>query len=195
MEFRHESRGLGGPAVLWLPPGELEFELTDTQTGEPLAILGLAWPDGLQPGLSGPGVLLLNEEPDVVLAANKAGYQVFEDVRQLKRHVADTILDDPYVVMPEWAQSLAKNALSIAEWIIDHDIPEPLVGFDVQDASQEVVGEFELAWPEQKVGIWSNEGRANPIPETLVGWHLYTLDEVCEKPALLTHQLKTAKAA
>lgn len=177
-----------------LPAGELEFELTDTQTGEPLAILDLAWPDGLQPGLSGPGVLLLNEEPDVVLAANKAGYQVFEDVRQLKRHVADTILDDPYVVMPEWAQSLAKIALPIAEWIIDHDIPEPLVGFDVQDASQEVVGEFELAWPKQKVGIWSNEGRANPIPETLVGWHLYTLDEVSEKPALLTHQLKTAQA-
>lgn len=175
-----------------LPSGELEYELTDAQTGEPKAILDLAWPEGFQPGLDSPAVLLLNEVSDVVLAANKAGYQVFEDIQKLKRHVAENILDDPYAVLPTWAQHLTKEAVPFAEWIMDNDLPEPVVGYDIQNSSQEVVGSFELAWLKHKVGIWANGGHANPIPETLAGWHLYTLDEISEKPALLSHQLKTA---
>ncbi|MDN3554690.1 GmrSD restriction endonuclease domain-containing protein [Halomonas maura] len=175
-----------------LPSGELEHELVDAHTGAPRAILDLAWPDGFQPGLDGPAVLLLNEESEVVMAASKAGYQVFEEIDKLKRHVAEHILDAPYAALPEWAQHLSKDAIPIAEWVMDNELPEPVVGHDVQDGSQTVVGAFELAWPERKVGIWSDQGRANPIPETLVGWHLYSLEEVREAPTLLTHRLKEA---
>ena len=37
-----------------LPEGEFLYELTDQETGQPIAILDLAWPDGLQSGLSQP---------------------------------------------------------------------------------------------------------------------------------------------
>ena len=173
-----------------LPTGELEFELDDPKSGESLAILDLAWPDGIQPGLSAPAVLLLNEDGDVIKIANRSGYQVFEDVDQLKRHVAEQVLDDPLAVLPAWAQHLDDMAaVPIVEWIIDQDLPAPVIGQDVEDAKGEVVGNFELAWPEHRVGIWNEHGKASPIPPTLAGWHLYHLEEVCQAPYLLSHQL------
>ncbi|WP_148252240.1 GmrSD restriction endonuclease domain-containing protein [Aidingimonas lacisalsi] len=178
-----------------LPDGELEYELTNQQTGEPQAILDLAWPEGFQPGLDEPAVLLLNENSSLILAANKAGYQVFEEIDKLKRYVAEHILDDHYAVLPDWAQHLSKDAIPVAEWVMDNNLPEPVVGHDVQNSSRSVVGSFELAWPEHKVGIWTNQGRANPIPETLVGWHLYSLEEVSKAPTLLTQRLKEASVA
>ena len=48
-----------------LPEGELMYELTDPSTGDPLAVLDLAWPNGLQEGLSQPVALLLDEGPEV----------------------------------------------------------------------------------------------------------------------------------
>ncbi len=37
-----------------LPAGELRYELVNPETKEPIAVLDLAWPEGLQPGLSQP---------------------------------------------------------------------------------------------------------------------------------------------
>lgn len=45
-----------------LPAGEFMYELTDLQTGEPLAVLDLAWPNGLEEGFSQPVALLIDEE-------------------------------------------------------------------------------------------------------------------------------------
>ena len=173
-----------------LPTGELEYELVDPDSSEPTAILDLAWPDGFQPGLTGPAALLLNEDAELTLAASKAGYQVFEDIDKLKRHIADKILDNPYALLPEWAQTLSESAIPIAEWIVDHELPEPVVGHEVQSSDSAVVGEFELAWPRHRIGVWAKGGRANPLPETLVGWHLYTVEELREAPALLMKQLE-----
>lgn len=44
-----------------LPEGEYLYELADQVSGEPLAILDLAWPDGLQEGYSQAVAVLLNE--------------------------------------------------------------------------------------------------------------------------------------
>jgi hypothetical protein len=175
-----------------LPMGEIECELVDTESGEPIAILDLAWPEGFQPGLDTPAALLLNEEQDLVLTATHAGYRVFEDADKLKRHIAESILDDPYAVLPDWAQTLSKSAVPMADLIIDHGLPEPVVGYEVQNAVSEVVGEFEMAWPKHRIGVWAPDGRANPLPETLVGWHLYTLPELRDAPSLLIGQLKNA---
>ena len=70
-----------------LPEGELEYELADDESGRPLAVLDLAWPDGLQPGLTQPVALLLDETRDTEKAANLAGFLFFTEVDDLRQHV------------------------------------------------------------------------------------------------------------
>ncbi len=48
--------------------------------GEAIAILDLAWTNGLQEGLSQSVALLLNEPPEVEQAVNQAGYRYFANV-------------------------------------------------------------------------------------------------------------------
>ena len=47
-----------------LPEGEFEYQLVDEDTGEFLAILDLAWPNGLQEGYSQPVALLIDEDQE-----------------------------------------------------------------------------------------------------------------------------------
>ena len=75
-----------------LPEGEYEFELTDPDSGEPLVILDLAWPNGLQEGLSGPVALLLGEEPVIVGTASSAGYRCFTDAAAFRQYVSRDVL-------------------------------------------------------------------------------------------------------
>jgi len=75
-----------------LPPGELSYNLLHPETGEDLAILDLAWPNGLQEGYSQPVTLLLDEGDDTVKAANSAGYRYFTDIQQFKTYVRHEIL-------------------------------------------------------------------------------------------------------
>ena len=70
-----------------LPEGELEYELADDESGRPLAVLDLAWPDGLQPGLTQPVAVLLDETGDTEQAANSAGFLFFTDGADLRDHV------------------------------------------------------------------------------------------------------------
>ena len=70
-----------------LPEGELEYELADGDSGRPLAVLDLAWPDGLQPGLTQPVALLLDETRDAEKAVNSAGFLFFTAVDDLRQHV------------------------------------------------------------------------------------------------------------
>lgn len=69
-----------------LPEGELMYELTDPDTGNQLAIIDLAWPNGLQEGLTEPVALLINEGSDVEEIVNAAGYRFqsrgFQGIRQ-----------------------------------------------------------------------------------------------------------------
>jgi hypothetical protein len=75
-----------------LPEPEVEYELVDESSGEPLAVFDMAWPDGLQPGLSQPVAILLNEPREVEEAANRAGYRFFTAVEEFKEHVEKVIL-------------------------------------------------------------------------------------------------------
>jgi hypothetical protein len=75
-----------------LPDGELEYELVDEETGQPLAVLDLAWPNGLQEGLSRPVVLLIGEAQATEEAANRAGYDFFTDVEAFKAYVREEVL-------------------------------------------------------------------------------------------------------
>lgn len=75
-----------------LPLGEIMYEVSDPESGEPLAILDLAWPDGLQEGLSQPVALLLNESEEVEHAANHAGFRYFTTVDAFQTYVRREIL-------------------------------------------------------------------------------------------------------
>lgn len=59
---------------------------------EPLAIIDLAWPEGLQPGYSQPIALLLNEPTEIEGIVNRAGYKYFKDVESFKNYVNREIL-------------------------------------------------------------------------------------------------------
>lgn len=77
-----------------LPEGEMEYELLHPETERPLAILDLAWPAGLQEGLSDPVTLLLDEGPDTIAAASRGGLRVFTSVDGFKAHVLRDILGE-----------------------------------------------------------------------------------------------------
>lgn len=75
-----------------LPEGELAFELADAVTGDPLAVIDIAWPDGLQEGYSVPVALLIDEGPELEREVNRAGFRSFTDPEALKDYVRKEIL-------------------------------------------------------------------------------------------------------
>lgn len=75
-----------------LPEGELMFELIDPDTQEPLALLDLAWPNGLQEGYSPPVAVLLDEGREVEQLANQAGFRYFTDVDAFREYVRREVL-------------------------------------------------------------------------------------------------------
>jgi len=77
-----------------MAPGQMAYELVDDETGEPVAVLDLAWPDGLQPRLTPPVAVLLNEPSEVVMAANAAGFRCFRRVKAFKRYVERELLGE-----------------------------------------------------------------------------------------------------
>jgi len=77
-----------------LPAGELSYELIDEETGEVTAILDLAWPDGLQEGLSQPVAVLIDEGVEVEEAANQAGYRFFSAINAFRRYVREEVVAD-----------------------------------------------------------------------------------------------------
>ena len=75
-----------------LPEGEFLYELVGAGSSEPLAILDLAWPEGLQPGFSEPVAVLLDEDHHVHEVANRAGFRYFTDVASFKDYVLREII-------------------------------------------------------------------------------------------------------
>ena len=72
-----------------LPGGERNYVIQDS--GKEI-VIDLAWPDGVQVGLSKPLALLLNETEDVYIAANKAGYSYITDIEQFKEYISANYL-------------------------------------------------------------------------------------------------------
>jgi hypothetical protein len=78
-----------------LDAGHQDFELANETTGEQLAVLDVAWPEGLQPGLTEPVALLLNETTEVETAAGAMGYRFFTDVDAFRDYVRREVLQEP----------------------------------------------------------------------------------------------------
>jgi hypothetical protein len=75
-----------------LPRGELSHEVTDINTGAASVMIDLAWPNGLQEGLSEGVALLLNEEAEAVVRASQAGFRCFSSAADFKAYVENEIL-------------------------------------------------------------------------------------------------------
>ncbi len=75
-----------------LPEGEFGFEVVDEASGELLVTLDLAWPDGLQQGLSQPVALLIDEDAEVEAIASQHGFSCFTDVESLRKYVVSQVL-------------------------------------------------------------------------------------------------------
>jgi hypothetical protein len=75
-----------------LPEGEMLYELLSEETNQPLAILDLAWPQGLQEGYSRPVALLLDEGQEVEEIVNNAGFRYFTNAETFRSYVRREIL-------------------------------------------------------------------------------------------------------
>jgi hypothetical protein len=75
-----------------LPRGQIGFDYADPATGAQKALFDLAWPDGLQAGLTGPVAVLLNENGAVLALASKAGFRCFTSSADFRSYVETEIL-------------------------------------------------------------------------------------------------------
>lgn len=80
-----------------LPRGNRDYEIAHPETGAPEVRLDLAWPSGLQEGLSEPVAVLLNEERQVLAQASERGYRCFTDIEPFKQYVRSNVLSEEYV--------------------------------------------------------------------------------------------------
>lgn len=76
-----------------LPGGSENYELVEETTGEQIAVLDLAWPEGLREGLTQP-VALLNEGAEIEAAAGEAGFRFFTSAGAFKRYVETEVLGE-----------------------------------------------------------------------------------------------------
>ena len=76
-----------------LAEGEMLFELVEEETGTLFAVLDLAWPNGLQQGLTAPVALLIDEPQETEAAANQAGFRFFTEPDSFRAHVEREILE------------------------------------------------------------------------------------------------------
>jgi hypothetical protein len=75
-----------------LPRGRISFDYADPDTGAQKAIFDLAWPDGLQSGLSAPVAVLLNETTEILTLASTAGFRAFTCGSDFRAYVEAEIL-------------------------------------------------------------------------------------------------------
>src|SRR5690606_15668205 len=74
-----------------LSEGYIGYELIGDD-GELLAVVDLAWPEGLQEGLSDPVALLIDEGDEVEELLNHAGFRYYTTVESFKEYVENEIL-------------------------------------------------------------------------------------------------------
>jgi hypothetical protein len=75
-----------------LPEGEYMYELADEESEQPLALIDLAWPNGLQEGLSDPVAILIDEGMETETVVNQAGYRFFTNPDDFYAYVNREIL-------------------------------------------------------------------------------------------------------
>jgi hypothetical protein len=72
-----------------LPSPQIDYVYADPVSGEQLAVFDLAWPEGIQEGLTPPVTVLLEEPPETEQAANHAGYLFFTSVEEFQTYARE----------------------------------------------------------------------------------------------------------
>lgn len=85
----------------------------------------------------------------------------------------------------EWLRYVNEDALPVAHIVVDHDLPEPEVGYEVIGDESQVIFELELAWPSRRTGIVRNN------IEKHQGWTLFSIDLLRTSPQLLVDKLSS----
>jgi hypothetical protein len=75
-----------------LPRGQIGFDYADPATGAQKALFDIAWPEGLQAGLSAPVAVLLNENADILALASGVGFRCFTSSADFRAYVETEIL-------------------------------------------------------------------------------------------------------
>lgn len=110
-----------------LPTGDRNYELLDADTGEALATIDLAWPEGLQEGLSQPVALLLDEPDDIHETVATEGYRCFTEVESFQDYVHRRVLaseededeeDDAPATPESWSGRVADEALKAIDAVL-----------------------------------------------------------------------------
>jgi hypothetical protein len=104
-----------------LPGGEMEYELLEPETGKVLAILDLAWPNGIQEGLSKPVTILIDEERETEEIVNKMGYRYFTNLKDFHIYVCNDILAVDELIPLDFEISNEYVDKAIAEKVIQLD--------------------------------------------------------------------------
>ena len=95
IESEEEERALGD-CNQWvteqgLTAGEVAYELVD-ENGSLLALIDLAWPDGLQSGLTDPIAILIDEGDEIEDLVNARGFRYFTSIDAFQEYVGREIL-------------------------------------------------------------------------------------------------------
>ena len=85
MAVRELASRLG---IAWPTP---HHEICDAETGEVLAVVDIAWPEGIQPGRAEPVALLLAPDPDTEAHLGERGYRFFASLRKLVWHLEERL--------------------------------------------------------------------------------------------------------
>jgi len=75
-----------------LPSGMLAYEYCNEETGDQQAVFDMAWPDGIQAGLSQPTAIMLNESNELIAFASQLGYKCFTSIDDCKSYIETEIL-------------------------------------------------------------------------------------------------------
>ncbi len=81
-----------------LPSPHIDFIYTDAISGEGQTIFDLAWPEGLQTGLTQPVAVLFGEPSETEHVANQAGYLFFTSVEEFKTHARNYNLAEEQMI-------------------------------------------------------------------------------------------------
>lgn len=70
---------------------ESHHEICDDETGEVLATVDIAWPEGIQPGRTEPVALLVVPDPETETHLGERGYRFFTSMRKLVWHLEELL--------------------------------------------------------------------------------------------------------
>ena len=96
----------GWVEAMGVPRGMMAFDLADEATGQQKAVLDLAWPNGVQHGLSQPVTVLLNESMETLALASGAGFRCFTSVADFEKYIRDEVLANGNGALTGAAQSV-----------------------------------------------------------------------------------------